>query len=68
MAINKKKYEQIIIYLCEKLGGEIRDKRKLAGLLYFIDFDYFEKNQRSITGDVYRALPAVPFLAKKLKK
>jgi len=59
--INKKKYEQVILYLCNKLGGEIHGKKKLAKLLYFSDFDFFEKNQRPITGDVYKALPMGPF-------
>ncbi|MFH1201065.1 MAG: Panacea domain-containing protein [bacterium] len=64
MPINKKKYEQVIIYLCSKLGGEIRGKKKLAKLLYYSDFDFFEKNQKSITGDTYKALPMGPFPTK----
>lgn len=61
MTINQKKYENAILYLCQKLDGEVRGKKKLAKLLYFADFDFYEKNQRSITGDVYRALPMGPF-------
>ena len=61
MTINKKKYENAVLYLCEKLNGEIRGKKKLAKLLYFADFDFYEKNQKSITGDIYRALPMGPF-------
>lgn len=74
MAIHTKKYEQAIIYLCFKLGREIRGKKKLAKLLYFADFDFFEKNQKSITGDSYKALPMGPFpisldaIAKKMAK
>lgn len=64
MGINKKKYEQVIIYLCSKLGGVIRGKKKLAKLLYFADFDYFEKFQKPITGDIYKALPMGPFPSK----
>lgn len=60
MAINKKKYEQVIVYLCSKLKGEVRGKKKLAKLLYYSDFDFFEKFQRSITGDVYNAYPKGP--------
>ena len=60
MALQKKKYQQIILYFCAKLGGEIRGKKKLAKLLYFADFDFFEKYQRSITGDVYNAYPKGP--------
>ena len=61
MTINQKKYENAVLYLCQKLNGEVRGKKKLAKLLYFADFDFYEKNQKSITGDVYRALPMGPF-------
>lgn len=60
MPLQKKKYQQVILYLCHKLGGEIRGKKKLAKLLYFADFDFYEKFQKSITGDVYRAYPKGP--------
>ncbi|MBP6942496.1 MAG: SocA family protein [Candidatus Buchananbacteria bacterium] len=58
--INFQKYQDVIAYLCEKLGGEIQGKKKLAKLLYFADFDFFEKYQRPITGDTYRAFPMGP--------
>lgn len=61
MAIHETKYENLILYLAEKLGGEIRGKKKLAKLLYFVDFDFFEKHERPITGDLYKALPMGPF-------
>jgi uncharacterized phage-associated protein len=61
MVIDKKKYEQAILYLCSKLGGAVKGKKKLAKLLYFADFDFFEKNNQSITGDTYKALPMGPF-------
>lgn len=59
--ISEKKYESIILYLAEKLGGEIKGKKKLAKLLYYADFDYYEKFHKSLTGDVYKALPMGPF-------
>ena len=59
--ISEKKYQKIILYLAEKLGGEIKGKKKLAKLLYFVDFDFFEKFEKSLTGDVYKALPMGPF-------
>jgi uncharacterized phage-associated protein len=59
--ISEKKYQEVILYLTEKLNGEIRGKKKLAKLLYFVDFDFFEKFQKSLTGDVYKALPMGPF-------
>lgn len=61
MTIHKKKYQQVILYFCSQLNGEVRGKKKLAKLLYYADFDYFEKNQTPITGDVYKALPMGPF-------
>lgn len=59
--INEKKYKEVILYLAEKLGGEIKGKKKLAKLLYFVDFDFYELCQKSLTGDIYKALPMGPF-------
>lgn len=59
--ISEKKYKEVILYLAEKLGGKIKGKKKLAKLLYFVDFDFFEKFEKSLTGDVYKALPMGPF-------
>lgn len=61
MALAKDKYKEAIVYLCEQSGGEIRGKKKLAKLLYFLDFDNYEKNHKSITGDTYKKLPMGPF-------
>lgn len=61
MTIHSKKYKQVILYLCSKLGKEVRGKKKLAKLLYFVDFDFFEKYQKHFTGDKYKALPMGPF-------
>lgn len=60
MSLHLKKYQNAVLYLCRKLKGEVRGKKKLAKLLYFADFDLYEKIQKSITGDVYRALPMGP--------
>lgn len=38
----------------------MRGKKKLAKLLYFADFDFYEKYERPITGDTYNALPMGP--------
>jgi len=59
--ISEKKYKEVIFYLAQKLGGVIKGKKKLAKLLYFVDFDFFEKFQKSLTGDIYKALPMGPF-------
>jgi len=63
MTLHRKKYQNAILYLCCRLGGEVRGKKKLAKLLYFADFDFYEKYNKSITGDVYKALPMGPFPA-----
>jgi len=77
--INEKKYENIVLYFLEKLGGVLKGKKKLAKLLYFVDFDYYEKYEDHFTGDEYRAQPMGPLpihmtkivskleLAKKIK-
>lgn len=61
MSLHTEKYKQAILYLCSKLGKEIRGKKKMAKLLYFVDFDFFEKTQKYFTGDKYKALPMGPF-------
>lgn len=63
MIIDRKKYQNAVLYLCRKLGGEVRGKKKLAKLLYFADFDFYERYQKSITGETYKALPMGPFPA-----
>lgn len=51
------KYENTIIYLCSKLGGVIKGKKKLYKLLYYVDFDMFEykESMSTITGTRYYA-------------
>lgn len=61
MILHKKKYQQAILYLCHSLGGQIKGKKKIAKLLYFVDFDLYEKDEKSLTGDTYKALPMGPF-------
>lgn len=61
MPINQKKYQAAVLYFCQKLGGAVRGKKKLAKLLYFADFDFYEKYEKPITGDTYKALPMGPF-------
>jgi len=60
MALNTNKYQNAVLYLCKELKGEVRGKKKLAKLLYFVDFDFYEKYQKSITGDIYKALSMGP--------
>lgn len=61
MPINTKKFKNTILYLANKLDGKIKGKKKLAKLLYFVDFDFFEKYESSITGATYKHLPMGPY-------
>lgn len=49
------KYENAVLVLLQELGGCVRGKVKLAKLLYFSDFDHFERHGASITGETYYA-------------
>lgn len=51
--INSKKYKNAILYFANKIQNGTLGKLKMMKLLYFLDFDFFEKYGRSITGDVY---------------
>ncbi len=42
--MSKEKIKETILYLLSKHGAMTKDK--LENLLYFIDFDYFEKYQK----------------------
>lgn len=66
---NAKKYKDVILYLCDNLGGKIEGKKKLAKLLYFADFDMFEykESMMTITGDNYKALQMGPVPANFMK-
>lgn len=64
--LNEKKYKNIILYLARHIGkGTIVGKKKLYKLLYFADFDFFEKYDKPLTGDIYHKLllgPAPSYL------
>lgn len=51
------KYENTILYLCSALGGSVQGKKKLAKLLYYVDFDRYEfhESAKTVTGDTYQA-------------
>lgn len=54
--INEAKYENTILYLISHMRDhEIHGRKKLAKLLYYVDFDRFEynKSMESVTGDTY---------------
>lgn len=61
LKFNKNKFEEVILYLISLYPEkEIEGKKKLAKLLYFADFNYFEAYDLPITGANYRALPMGP--------
>jgi uncharacterized phage-associated protein len=62
MSIDTYKYENAILFLCEKLGGSIDGKKKLYKLLYYVDFDRYQlkKSKQAITGDTFKHYPMGP--------
>lgn len=60
MAINERKYENVILYLIANMrDGMIHGKKKLAKLLYYVDFDRFEykESMETITRGFIQASP-----------
>lgn len=51
--ISEKKYRNIIIFFANKIKNGTLGKLKMMKLLYFLDFDFFEKYDKSVTGDLY---------------
>lgn len=51
---NLDKFKQILIYILKKVGGKPNvGMTVLYKLLYFIDFDYYEKHEEQLMGLVY---------------
>jgi uncharacterized phage-associated protein len=51
--INPSKYKNVILFFANKIQNGTLGKLKLMKLLYFLDFDFFEKYHKSVTGDEY---------------
>jgi len=61
MIFNEKKFEAAVLYMLSRSpNGTIEGKKKLAKLLYFADFNYFEAFEKPFTGAAYKALPMGP--------
>lgn len=59
--LDEEKYKNVILYLSKNVGsGSVWGKKKMYKLLYFLDFDFFEKYEKPITGDIYHKLPMGP--------
>lgn len=55
------KLKNLILYILSRCGQKANmGKILLNKLLYFSDFDYYEKNWESITGAIYTKLPRGP--------
>jgi len=73
--LNEDKYKNAILFLSKNVGkGSVWGKKKMYKLLYFLDFDFFEKYERPVTGDIYHKIAMGPapsyfdVLANELKK
>jgi len=59
--LNEKKYRNVILYFAKNVGsGSVWGKKKMYKLLYYLDFDFFEKYEKPITGDIYHKLQMGP--------
>jgi uncharacterized phage-associated protein len=52
MRYNKEKFKNAVLYLAKNAGSDV-GKKKLAKLLYFIDFTLYELREKSLTGMDY---------------
>ncbi|MCX6787746.1 MAG: DUF4065 domain-containing protein [Candidatus Kaiserbacteria bacterium] len=53
-AENKEKFKQVLLYILEKIGSKPNiGMTALYKILYFIDFDYYEKFEEQLMGAVY---------------
>ena len=68
--INDEKYKHTILFFANKIRNGTLGKLKLMKLLYYLDFDFFEKYGRSVTGDEYLRFEngPVPRMAEKMLK
>ena len=70
LKINEKKYKNAILFFAKKIQNGTLGKLKMMKLLYFLDFDFFEKYGRSVTGDEYLRFEygPVPRMGEKILK
>jgi len=68
--INEKKYRNVVLFFAKKVQNGTLGKLKIMKLLYFLDFDFFEKYGKSVTGDSYLRFEngPVPQNAEKILK
>ena len=51
--INQKKYINALLYFLENCNNKFLGKTKLNKLFYYLDFVYYKKYKKSVTGDIY---------------
>jgi len=61
--MNGQKLKHCILYFLEHINNVHLGRTKLMKLLYYVDFDHYERWERSVTGAVYRKLPHGPMPA-----
>lgn len=68
--INEKKYKNLILFFANKIKNGTLGKLKIMKLLYFLDFDYFEKYGKPVSGDEYLRFDngPIPRMAEKILK
>lgn len=68
--INEQKYKSIILFFANKVRNGTLGKLKLMKLLYYLDFDFYEKYGKSVSGDQYLRFEngPVPRMAEKMLK
>jgi len=68
--VNQKKYKNAIIFFARRIQNGTLGKLKMMKLLYYLDFDFFEKYGRSVTGDEYLRFDngPVPRMGEKIIK
>jgi uncharacterized phage-associated protein len=59
-AFNKDKMKHVILYFLEHINNIHLGRTKLMKLLYYVDFDNFEKYGAAVSGARYRKLPLGP--------
>jgi len=59
--LNVDKFKNVLLYILERCAGKPNvGETVLYKLLYFVDFNYFEKYEEHLTGSQYRKLPYGP--------
>jgi uncharacterized phage-associated protein len=68
--LNQKKYKNAVLFFAGRIRNGTLGKLKMMKLLYYLDFDFFEKYGRSVTGDEYKRfeMGPVPCAGEKILK